>query len=89
MHVVSLSSITPLGSYLLIFLQYAVGLDLLSDGCVVDAPESLDVPSKVALERSIDRGIVYRYDNFYKLRRAQCESPVTSVRKRIPIIGDS
>lgn len=43
--VVSLSSITlieehnsPLGSYLLIFLQDAVGLDLLGDDCVVDAP---------------------------------------------------
>lgn len=54
-------------SYLLVPLEDIVGLDLLGRVCILDSLQSLNVFDKVAFQRSIDWGIVYRYKSFYKL----------------------
>ena len=53
--------------YLLVLLQDLVGLDLLGRVRILDTLQSLNVFDKVAFQRSIDWGIVYRYKSFYKL----------------------
>ena len=63
-------------SYLLVFLEYSVGLNLLGYICIFYAPQPLYVLGKLTLKRCVDWSVVDWDESFHEPRGAKRKGPI-------------